>query len=174
MTGLAMLAVTAVHGGEADRVRVSTIDALTNTDWRVVRTIGELPGGVRQVVLEAKEGMADPGEEFDCCCIVSDDVPDRRLVFAGLSGDQTLLLYEEGQGRAGTHYFLTVFTTSKDRKAMEFTAEIETKRPPTTFQGLQATIVARSYCMIRGVDAAIAGAPEGNRCPRRWGGLTPG
>lgn len=149
----------------------SPIDTFLEAQYEPLSQVASLPANVRQVVLATKEGMADPGEEFDCCCIVSDEVPDRRLILAGTSPEWSFLFYEQGEGRAGTHYLLTVYVTSRGLDEVVFTAEVERRRPPKKMKGLKASIAAGDYCLISGNEEA-KGVPNENMCLERWSGLT--
>jgi hypothetical protein len=68
------------------------------------------------------------------------------------------IYYEEGQGRAGTRYFLDVYLTAEGLGGRVFAIELE------------QAIRAAGFCVLRGSESAVRDIPVENRCLDRWGG----
>jgi hypothetical protein len=73
---------------------------LLTADYRILRTVAELPAGIRELyTVKGGSGMAmaDPGERFEATDEITDpNLPRRRLIFAGVAADRAFVHYEEG------------------------------------------------------------------------------
>jgi hypothetical protein len=150
---------------------VSPIEAFLQNEYKLIRTLSDVRSDVRAIVLATEEGMADPHDYFDCCCI-NTGAPDRRLIFAGTSPNLSFLFYEEGHGRQGARYLLSAYSTPQGLAGIIFTAAVDSRRRPTSFKKLKASLAEGEYCIVRGTQEVMDGVPMGKTCPLQNFGLT--
>jgi hypothetical protein len=84
---------------------------LLDGQFKVVFKTDGVPANVRRafskISRQSSFAMANPGEEFQVSDFIIDrKLPWRRLVFAGVQGDQWFLHYERG-GRAQSYYVVS-------------------------------------------------------------------
>jgi hypothetical protein len=84
---------------------------LLTGDFKIITTVNGLSPSVQKTFQEkggSRMILANPGEGFNPSDVISDPtVPQRRLIFAGVSGDKNFVHYEQG-GR-GYSYVIEVF-----------------------------------------------------------------
>jgi len=72
------------------------IQKFLSQDSTLVRRVESLPPSVFRAYAERK-GLANPGEHFEAYADITDvNVPNKRLIFAGVSGDTCFVYYEQG------------------------------------------------------------------------------
>jgi hypothetical protein len=80
-------------------------------DFRIVRDMKALPEPVVEAFTEtggSRLTIANPGERFEATDVIWDEsVPRRRLLFAGISGSKSFVLYE--RGGIGLSHILALF-----------------------------------------------------------------
>jgi len=89
----------------------SSLQQFVAGDFRIVRDMKALPEPVVKEFTEkggSRLTIANPGERFEATDVIWDaGVPRRRLLFAGISGDKSFVLYE--QGGIGLFHILELF-----------------------------------------------------------------
>jgi hypothetical protein len=69
-------------------------------DYRIVQKVADLPAGIRRLYTVkggSRVAIADPGERFEATDVITDqDLPRRRLIFAGVAQASAFIHYEEG------------------------------------------------------------------------------
>jgi hypothetical protein len=84
----------------APNMSASERQSFLGAEYKISRTVAELPGGIRKLYTvkgESRVAMADPGERFEATDNITDpNLLRRRLIFAGVSQDRAFVHYEEG------------------------------------------------------------------------------
>jgi hypothetical protein len=57
--------------------------------------------------------LANPGEDFDCCCTTSKALPQRQLILLAKSKREFVLVYKKGLGKV-TSTYITIFKRKTD------------------------------------------------------------
>jgi len=92
----------------------SEVQQFLDGDFRLIKDMKALPEPLIKAFTEtggSRLTMANPGKEFQATdLILYPSVPQRRLVFAGVSGERCFILYE--QGGIAHFYVLALFKLS--------------------------------------------------------------
>ncbi len=120
-----------------------------NGDFTIVKDVRVLPVPVREALNEqggSRLVMANPGEKFEATdYIVDSSLPQRRLIFAGVSGDRCFIHYERG-GRG--HSYIIAFFKVASAKSMEPLSSGYCDGPSPSLQDLRSKL-ATGKCFAR-------------------------
>ena len=118
-----------------------------NRDFTIIKDVRVLPIPVREVLSEqggSRLVMANPGEKFEATdFIVDSSLPQRRLIFAGVSNDRCFIHYERG-GRG--HSYIIAFFKVTSAKSMEPLWSGYCDGPSPSFQDLRSKL-ATGKCL---------------------------
>lgn len=92
-----------------------------STDYQVVYKTEEIQSNILNALYEKFAGkkIANPDEEFNPTDVIYDEnIPQRRLVFAGSSSNSWFVCYEHGG--YGYHCHLIIFSTEKEKVQIMF------------------------------------------------------
>jgi mono/diheme cytochrome c family protein len=87
-------------------------------DFSIEKEVSRLPDGLKSAFVSLAKmpdfKMANPGEKFQATDVIEAGLPDRRLIFAGISKDRYFIHYEKG----GVYhaFYEVVFDVSPDGK----------------------------------------------------------
>ncbi len=101
-----------------------------STDYRTINKAEKIQSNILNTLYEkfAGEKLANPDEKFNPSDVIFDDnIPQRRLVFAGNSSDSWFVCYEHG-GR-GLHCHLIIFSIEKEKVQIMFNGNYFYKPP---------------------------------------------
>ena len=94
-----------------DSMSQSSMQEFLDGDFRIVRDMKALPEPVVKAFTEeggSRLTIANPGERFEATDVIWDkSLPRRRLLFAGISGVKSFVLYE--RGGIGLSHILALF-----------------------------------------------------------------
>lgn len=97
-----------------DSMSQSSMQQFLDRDFRIVRDMKALPEPVVKAFTEeggSRLTIANPGERFEATDVMTgpwdESVPRMRLLFAGISGDKSFVLYE--RGGIGLSHILALF-----------------------------------------------------------------
>jgi len=118
-----------------------------NGDFTIVKDVRVLPVPIREALSEqggSRLVMANPGEKFEATDVIDDSsLPQRRLIFAGVSSDRCFIHYERG-GRG--HSYIIVFFKVTSAKSMEPLWNGYCDGPSSSFQNLRSKL-ATGKCL---------------------------
>ena len=114
-------------------------------DFTIEKTVANLPDNLKSAFAHlAKESdfkMANPGEKYQETDVVEPGLPDRRLIFAGISKDRYFIHYEKG-GWAHTIY-TAIFDVSPEGKVSFLLAGPGTRAADLT--QLRALVLSKQF-----------------------------
>jgi hypothetical protein len=118
-----------------------------NRDFTIVNAVRVLPSPVLEALTEQSGSrlvMANPGGKFEATdFIIDSSLPQRRLIFAGVSGDRCFIHYERG-GRG--HSYIVAFFRLISASSMEPLWSEYCDGPAATFHDLRSKI-ATGKCL---------------------------
>lgn len=86
--------------------------------FTTITDVKSLPASVKQAFTpegSSRIEMANPGHPWSVGCVAIKGLPQQRLIFAGVSGEKSLVHYEQG-GRAHT-YYVKLFKLEPNQRA---------------------------------------------------------
>jgi len=120
-----------------------------NIDFAIVKDVRVLPVPVREALNEqggSRLVMANPGEKFEATdYIVDSSLPQRRLIFAGVSGDRCFIHCERG---GSGHSYIIAFFKVASAKSMEPLWSGYCDGPSPSLQDLRSKL-ATGKCFAR-------------------------
>lgn len=122
-------------------------DEFLDRDFTIVKDVRVLPSPVLEALTEQSGSrlvMANPGEKFEATDFILDSsLPQRRLIFAGVSGDRCFIHYERG-GRG--HSYIVAFFRLMSANSMEPLWSAYCDGPAATFHDLRSKL-ATGKCL---------------------------